>query len=195
MNWKDLKKFSASTQAIKKANEETNNKIQRTMELLQKYNNNKVAMENAKRSTPCIRAMRQYMRAVKNASDPKTPFERVKELLDAKIAADPINKVQSILAARNARKQASEVKVTVQPAKKVEQETALKTPPDAQKALKGNEEPAANRAEGKTVTFSDGRTVTFPAKDTTPVKSASDRVNPMVASIKAALAKRKQNKK
>lgn len=191
MNWKELKKFSASTQAIKKANEETNNKIQRTMELLQKYNNNKVAKENAKKSTPCIRAMRQYMRAVKNASDPRTSFERVKELLNAKIAADPINKVQSILAARAARKQAADIKVTEKPARNVETQTALKTPPEAKKTLEGNEEPVNN---GKTVTFSDGRTVTFPAKDTTPVKSASE-VNPMVASIKAALAKRRQNKK
>ena len=188
MNWNELKKFSTANQAIKKANEETNNKINRTIELLQKYNNNKVAMDNAKRSTPCLRAMRQYMRAVKNASDPRTPFERVKELLDAKIASDPINKVQSILAARQARKQASDIKVTERPAKKVEIETTLKTPPDAKKALKGNEEPVNN---GKTVTFSDGRTVTFPASNTTPIKSASE-VNPMVASIKAALAKRRK---
>lgn len=194
MNWNEFKKFSTSTQAIKRANEDIKSKIVRTAELLDKYQNAKVASENARKSTPCIRAMRQYMRAVKNASDPRTPFERVKELLDAKIAADPINKVQSILRTRLERKQAAEAKVTVKPAKTVEFTTALKNQPEPEKALEGNEEPdTEKKVEGRTVTFSDGRTVDFPAKDTTPVKSASE-VNPMVASIKAALAKRREAK-
>jgi len=191
MTWKEFREYAAKNQAVKQANEDIAAKIRRTAELLGKYKTAKTASEQAKRSTPCLRAMRCYMRAVKNASDPRTPLERVKELLDAKIASDPILKIRSIIGKRDARKEAS-IKVTEQPAKKTEITTALKNPPDTEKPLEGVKTPDPVDNGKKTVTFSDGRTVDFPAKNTTPVKSASE--NPMLKSIKEALARRRAAK-
>ena len=167
MNWKT---FSDAIKqgAIKKAADQT--KIQRTAALMQKYS--LLAAKQASEtpvllpSTSAIRSLRRKMMAAKNASDGLTPLERVKRLLDAKIAADPKLRILGLCGQRDARKLAA--CCCEQPARTRKLETAAPKNVVPEKPLEG-EQPAS-----KTVTFSDGRTVTFPAKDTTPVKSASE---------------------
>lgn len=191
MNYQEIKKIFAmkkQADAAKQASENTptpvgqpvDDKLRRTSELLSLMGSNMAAKQAAERtaSTPCQRAFRRHMTAIKNAADTRTPIQKIKSLLDAKVASDPALRAMKILGEAHAAKEAREV--TQEKARTVKLEQAVHKQPAFEKPLEGQEQ----KAEGRSVTFSDGRTINFPAADTTPVKSASDRAKEILATIR-----------
>ena len=176
MSWKN---YSDSIKAAAKKASDQKAMIERTAELMNKYKA-AVIKQAAEApvvlpSTSALRSLRRKMMASKQAADGLTPMERVKRLLDSKIAADPRLTILGIIGQRDARKAAAECQE--KPARVRTIETPVKKAPTPDKPLEGEV------IQGKTVTFSDGRTVNFPAKNTTPVKSASE----LLADLKAKL--------
>lgn len=185
MNYQQLKNIVAmKRQAEKKASDNTD-RMRRTAELMDRLTHNLQAKQanearDRRPTTPCQRSLRRHLTAIKNAADPRTPVERVKDLLDRKVASDPMLRVMKIIGEARARKEAAEVKQEQARTFKLEQAVHSKAP--FEKPLEGQE----NKDEGRSVTFSDGRTVNFPAAHATPVKSASERVKEILACRRAS---------
>lgn len=175
MTYKELKEIAAMRKAVKQAGDDV---MSRTVAIVNKLKTNLQAKEAAdpRPTTACQRAFRRHMAAVKEAADPRTPIQRVKDLLDVKVASDPALRVMKIIGEARARKEALEVKQ--QEARKVTLETAVNDRPVfGKQPMEGQE----NKDEGRSVTFSDGRKVDFPAAHSTPVKSASERAKELLA--------------
>ena len=187
MSYQDFVEMARANKAAKKAND-LNATMQRAGALLQTVVDNmttkaaaeRQAEQEARPSTPCQRALRQIVMSRKNASDTRTTIDRIRDLLDAKVASDPALRAMRTLGEARARKEALEVKQ--QQARNVTMETPRHPAPAPEKPLEGQE----NKDEGRAVTFSDGRTVNFPANGTTPVKSAADRAKEIMAACKKA---------
>jgi hypothetical protein len=181
MTYEDIRKIALENRAKKQASD-IDEKIKRSSELMNELVKNmqaKQASEQPRQTTACQRALRRHLMAQKAASDPRTPLQKVKDILDAKVASDPALKAMKIIGEARAAKEAAEVKQ--QQARTVKLEQAAHKEAPFEKPLEGQE----NKDEGRSVTFSDGRTVNFPAAHTTPVKSASDRVKEILAAKKA----------
>lgn len=175
MTYKELKEIAAKRRAAKQASDDV---MSRTVAIANKLKMNLQAKEAAepRPTTACQRAFRRHMAAVKNASDPRTPLQRVRDLLDAKVASDPALRAMRIIGEARARKEALEVKQ--QQARKVTLETAVDNKPVfGKQPMEGQE----NKDGKRSVTFSDGRTIDFPAAHSTPVKSASERAKELLA--------------
>lgn len=187
MSYQDFVEMARANKAAKKAND-LNATMQRASALLQTVVDNMAAKAAAEQqaeqesrpSTPCQRALRQIVMSRKNASDTRTTIDRIRDLLDAKVASDPALRAMRTLGEARARKEALEVKQ--QQARNVTMETPKHPAPAPEKPLEGQE----NKDGGRAVTFSDGRTVNFPANGTTPVKSAADRAREIMAACKKA---------
>jgi hypothetical protein len=182
MTYEDIRKIALENRAKKQASD-IDAKIKRSSELMDMLVKNmqaKQANEQLPRpTTACQRSLRRHLMAQKAASDPRTPLQKVKDLLDAKVASDPALRALKIIGEARAAKEAAEVKQEQARTFKLEEAVHKEAP--FEKPLEGQE----TKDEGRSVTFSDGRTVNFPAAHSTPVKSASDLVKSILAKKKA----------
>ena len=187
MTYKEIKDIFAKKKAAERQASPTpvgqpiDETLRHTAEMMRLMRNNMLAKQAAdsRPSTPCQRAFRRHMQAIKSASDPRTPVQKVKDLLDAKVASDPALKIMRILGEARAQKEAAEIKQETARTFKLEQ--AVHKAPAPEKQLEGQPQKDGTRS----VTFSDGRTVDFPAAHTTPVKSASDRIRERIAALRS----------
>lgn len=163
MNWNDIKNIMARKHAA-------DEKIARTAELMKKYWTAKNASEQQEQqlaaktaSDPCLRALRRKMIAAKHASDGMDNLQRVVKLIHTVIDRNPAYKVANIVADRNVRLE--KARYTEEKAVTKEEETA-KDQPEKPTTQQRQGEP--HDGEGRSVTFSDGRTVTFKSAGEVP---------------------------
>jgi len=188
MNWNDIKAIAKRGIAQKKATEE---KIERTNELMTKYAVAKQASDTVdlmKRtaemlrgkmpapklgSDPCLRSLRRKLIAAKHADDGSDSFQRVGKLIHGFIKRDPLARIAKIAADRDERLEKAKYKE--EQAKTVTEETRKGQP---EKPTTAPMEGQPHDGEGREVTFGDGRTVTF--------KSASERQQWLANKVKEA---------